>query len=594
MYATDIETKLSLLRTLHAKNLVYDDGMPVDTVLKWGHELEEYLGEREQYNDLFGAKHLIANALCRLGDISLAIDKVRIMFEESQESNYNFGIAMAFQAAGNTSAFSNSLTDAIKSYEKADEFFEKINEVGRYRKLLYNELIYTYLQMRQPEKALLYLNKIERLITIGSNDPIYLSYITNKAYYHIQVAEQEKAWLCLEEARMIIDDQQQKNNLNVFSFHIVRGKYYEKEKEYDLALKEYDLVASNDAGKLDPVKYTELISYKTKVLKEQGKAKEACLLFQEISEIKDSLNYQSYARQVNDLRATYQVNQMEIEYQSHKNTLIKTVTIFLAILLFITIFFIVYIIRSSRLLNSSKEEQKKAKIQAEKSAHSKSLFLSNMSHEIRTPLNALTGFSAILTEESIDNETRQQCNDIIQQNSHLLLKLIDDVIDLSSIEFGKMQFKFKENDAVSICRNVTEMVEKVKQSNASILFESSLNSLILYTDDARLQQVLINLLINATKFTPSGTITLGLEINKQGDAQFSVTDTGCGIPLKKQKQIFDRFEKLNEVKQGTGLGLSICKLIINHIGGRIWIDPSYTDGSRFCFTHPINREENRK
>ena len=102
-----------------------------------------------------------------------------------------------------------------------------------------------------------------------------------------------------------------------------------------------------------------------------------------------------------------------------------------------------------------------------------------------------------------------------------------------------------------------------------------------------MQQLLINLLINATKFTTEGSITL--EIRKESDdtAVFSVTDTGCGIPPENQGRIFNRFEKLNEGAQGTGLGLSICQLIVEQIGGRIWIDPEYTTGARFVFTHPI-------
>ena len=100
---------------------------------------------------------------------------------------------------------------------------------------------------------------------------------------------------------------------------------------------------------------------------------------------------------------------------------------------------------------------------------------------------------------------------------------------------------------------------------------------------------MIILLINATKFTPEGSITLRLEKESEETALFSVTDTGCGIPKEKQANIFQRFEKLDENAQGSGLGLSICQLIIEHIGGRIWIDPDYTEGSRFMFTHPINQ-----
>lgn len=224
---------------------------------------------------------------------------------------------------------------------------------------------------------------------------------------------------------------------------------------------------------------------------------------------------------------------------------------------------------------------------AENATRAKSIFLSNMSHEIRTPLNALSGFSSLLTEKGLDNEIRRQCNEVIQQNSELLLKLINDVIDLSSLEFGKLQFSIGKYDAVCICQNVIDTVNQVKQTQAEILFTTELKEVIIETDDSRLQQVLINLLINATKFTPEGSITLDLKKDMNHMILFTVTDTGCGIPRNKQGTIFQRFEKLNEGIQGSGLGLSICQLIIEHIGGRIWINPDYTKGSRFCFTHPI-------
>lgn len=198
------------------------------------------------------------------------------------------------------------------------------------------------------------------------------------------------------------------------------------------------------------------------------------------------------------------------------------------------------------------------------------------------------------TEESIDNETRKQCSDIIQQNSELLLKLINDVIDLSSLEVGKMKFKYERCDAVAICRNVIDMVEKIKQTNANVRFSTSLHSLELTTDNARLQQLLINLLINATKFTPQGSITMELEKQTEDIALFSVTDTGCGISPENQNKIFNRFEKLNENAQGTGLGLSICQLIIEQLGGKIWIDSNYEEGARFLFTHPIYHEQQGK
>ena len=224
-------------------------------------------------------------------------------------------------------------------------------------------------------------------------------------------------------------------------------------------------------------------------------------------------------------------------------------------------------------------------------AELKQSFLANMSHEIRTPLNALSGFSSLLTEENLDNETRRQCNEVILQNSELLLKLINDVIDLSSLEFGKIQFCINKYNVVNICRNVIDTVSKIKQTQAAICFITELESMDIETDDARLQQVLINLLINATKFTSQGSIILELRKQSEQELLFFVTDTGCGIPKEKQAAIFRRFEKLNENAQGSGLGLSICQLIIEHIGGKIWIDSDYTGGSRFFFTHPIRQSQ---
>ena len=115
-----------------------------------------------------------------------------------------------------------------------------------------------------------------------------------------------------------------------------------------------------------------------------------------------------------------------------------------------------------------------------------------------------------------------------------------------------------------------------------------MTSLEIETDQGRLQQMLVNLLVNATKFTKEGSITLALRLDEQGFAEFSVTDTGCGIPEEKQKKVFERFEKLDEYVQGTGLGLAICKLTITMMGGDIWIDKNYTEGARFVVRHPLN------
>lgn len=154
-----------------------------------------------------------------------------------------------------------------------------------------------------------------------------------------------------------------------------------------------------------------------------------------------------------------------------------------------------------------------------------------------------------------------------------MLHLINDILDISRLESGKTKFVFADCDVVQMCHIVLSTVEQARRTEAEYRFESMVDSLILNTDEQRLKQVLINLLTNASKFTPSGIICLSIQIKEErNEVEFSVTDTGCGIPVEKAEKVFARFEKLNEHAQGTGLGLSICKINVENLGGKYgWI-----------------------
>ena len=321
-----------------------------------------------------------------------------------------------------------------------------------------------------------------------------------------------------------------------------------------------------------------------------NEVKTQCDALRKIDANRDSISVQSYRAKVNKERNANMVAQEQLLINK-ENSMIMTFQITGLVVVLVLLGIGIFLIQKyNRRLKATREELNEARKVAENSMHLKSLFLSNMSHEIRTPLNALAGFSAILAEDNLDDETRKQFEGIIHQNSDLLLKLINDVVDFSKQQNGEMQFKIEKHDAVDICRNVVETVDKVKRTAAAILFESDLDTLTLSTDKARLQQMLINLLVNANKFTDKGKIVLSLE-REGNNALFSVTDTGCGIAPEQREKIFNRFEKLDENAQGTGLGLSICRLIIERLGGKIWVDPDYNDGARFCFTHPLAEKE---
>lgn len=291
------------------------------------------------------------------------------------------------------------------------------------------------------------------------------------------------------------------------------------------------------------------------------------------------------------------VNENPSFYEQYKYHIwtVATILVVLSAGLFVSLYFYYHTKKLKDELQESESALRDAKDRAEESSRLKSAFLANMSHEIRTPLNAIVGFSDVLASGGSSEDEQQGYVDIIKTNSDLLLRLINDILDVSRLEADRVTFTFEECDVVPLCQRVLASVSQARKSENEFIFECDRESMDMRTDTQRLQQVIINLLSNADKFTRNGKITLGLKVDeKQREVLFTVSDTGTGIPLEKQKLVFERFEKLNEYVQGTGLGLSICKLTVEKWGGEIWVDPGYTDGARFVFTHPLDIEQPKK
>ena len=291
------------------------------------------------------------------------------------------------------------------------------------------------------------------------------------------------------------------------------------------------------------------------------------------------------------------VNENPSFYEQYKYHIwtVATILVVLSAGLFVSLYFYYHTKKLKDELQESESALRDAKDRAEESSRLKSAFLANMSHEIRTPLNAIVGFSDVLASGGSSEDEQQGYVDIIKTNSDLLLRLINDILDVSRLEADRVTFTFEECDVVPLCQRVLASVSQARKSENEFIFECDRESMDMRTDTQRLQQVIINLLSNADKFTRNGKIALGLKVDeKQREVLFSVSDTGTGIPLEKQKLVFERFEKLNEYVQGTGLGLSICKLTVEKWGGEIWVDPGYTDGARFVFTHPLDIEQPKK
>lgn len=235
-------------------------------------------------------------------------------------------------------------------------------------------------------------------------------------------------------------------------------------------------------------------------------------------------------------------------------------------------------------LQNIEQELIKARIKAEQSDRLKSAFLANMSHEIRTPLNAIVGFSQLLPSAETAEE-KKLYSGIINQNSDILLQLINDILDLSKIEAGTLEYIKRPMNLGEVCRTIyTVHKERVKEG-VTLVFDNEEEDLLMEGDQNRIMQVITNFLTNASKFTYEGEIRFGFgRIDK--DIRVYVKDTGIGIEPEKVDHIFERFVKLNSFAQGTGLGLSICRMIIEKIGGEIGVTSELGKGSTFYFTIP--------
>ena len=240
---------------------------------------------------------------------------------------------------------------------------------------------------------------------------------------------------------------------------------------------------------------------------------------------------------------------------------------------------------------TNKKQQKEleaARIKAEESDRLKSAFLANMSHEIRTPLNAIVGFSKLVIDAECTNE-KEQYAEIIERNSEILLNLFNDILDLSSLEADSLSFNIRPIKLIDICLQLEQQFCYKVKNGTKLILDDVDTELYVSGDWNRIIQIISHLRSNAAKFTPKGEIHFGYR-EKEDFVEFYVKDSGIGIPAERVATIFQRFGKINDFVQGTGLGLTLCRMLVEKMGGRIWLRSQEGKGSRFYFTLPLIRQ----
>lgn len=544
------------------------------------------LDESQRYYTYFELERILIKSSLFRGEIRMAIAQSDQMYSKARALAYPFGNALALNAMGEVYSYTGRLREAGAAYEESLRLLDGMDGEDVHIRMLLVELIDYNLRIRNVNGASRYLARLN-LYPEDRLSPLELAmrHISN-ASCQLFKGDLKAASHCLAQIGQL--ETQLIPEIRQYLL-IIDARYLVATGEHEAALTAYNDFLQTEYARINHNIYKEALLEKADLLVKMGNKEEAYGQYGKVfSYIKTSFE-KNYPKEIDRLCTRFQADQLA--YQNERDRIVSMrfylagITVSVLFLIFLLVLGWKKIFR----LKHSQMRQEAMKEKAVQAIQRKNMFLSNMSHEVRTPLNAIVGFSAVLTDEdeSFDDESRREFSEIIKVNSFQLLKLINDILDFSDFENDNITFNIRTHDAVKLCNEVVETVMASRKLEVEMRFDTDLSVLMLDTDDARLRQVLINLLVNATKFTEQGSIVLELKMADVDTALFSVTDTGCGIPPEKQHLIFERFEKLNDFVQGSGLGLSICQLIVKYMNGKLWVDSGYTRGARFCFTHPL-------
>ena len=544
------------------------------------------LDESQRYYTYFELERILIKSSLFRGEIRMAIAQSDQMYSKARALAYPFGNALALNAMGEVYSYTGRLREAGTAYEESLRLLDGMDGEDVHIRMLLVELIDYNLRIRNVNGASRYLARLN-LYPEDRLSPLELAmrHISNASCQlfkgDLKAASHHLVQIGQLEAQLIPEIRQY--------LLIIDARYLVATGEHEAALTAYNDFLQTEYARINHNIYKEALLEKADLLVKMGNKEEAYGQYGKVfSYIKTSFE-KNYPKEIDRLCTRFQADQLA--YQNERDRIVS-MRFYLAGIIVSVLFLIFLLVLGWKKIFRLKHSQMRQEAMKEKAVQAiqrKNMFLSNMSHEVRTPLNAIVGFSAVLTDEdeSFDDESRREFSEIIKVNSFQLLKLINDILDFSDFENDNITFNIRTHDAVKLCNEVVETVMASRKLEVEMRFDTDLSVLMLDTDDARLRQVLINLLVNAAKFTEQGSIVLELKMADAGTALFSVTDTGCGIPPEKQHLIFERFEKLNDFVQGSGLGLSICQLIVKYMNGKLWVDSGYTRGARFCFTHPL-------
>lgn len=595
-----------------------------DSMLYWGNLVDSVAYSQKEYpNALFYVKNLYCKDLMWKKNYETAMSDVMDFYKLASKTNQKYGMILCSECLGLIYRAVYRDNDAVAAYQECLDLLENYGEQKKIQmqitpaaKLDFQMRI-TGLQLESCYRARMfeqaeqiagrYLQYIKQQEMMNEKDgevyPVkreYWLFYSLCVDMYTRQNKLDKAKEALDNAAKYAGNLPAEGDYVKLVYLFSQAYYYKQSGDLPLALRYINELLSIE-------RIADELQLKADILKEQGKLDEALLLYDELDAFNIKNNDATFMRQINQLRTLHEVNNKEVRNreiaysnqkmsQKQKQLYLSMMVVFILLILLYILY--QYIRRTQQLRNELQHEKDslleseknliREKEKAEKISRMKSTFVANMSHEIRTPLNAIVGFSSLLTDTSSDLTEKEEYASIIKNNTDVLLNLVNDVLDLSRMETGDLNFKFGYYSLLECSQKALDSVRCRMSDQVKLVFTPDPAPVTLYTDTLRLQQLFTNLLTNAIKFTTEGEIRLSYKLIEEGrKVLIAVTDTGYGIPLEKQATIFKRFEKLDEYKSGAGLGLSICSIIADHLGGSISIDSSYTEGARFVFIHPV-------
>lgn len=339
-----------------------------------------------------------------------------------------------------------------------------------------------------------------------------------------------------------------------------------------------------------PYHVPDLHDISAQIYEQMGDYKQAFEHEKRYALMKDSITSSRAEEKLNKLQVEYDVDKLNFENArlANKNKLIMLFA--LSFILILVCGVCIYLYKILKKEKRIKEAMRRLKVKAEESENMKTVFVNSICHEIRTPLNSIVGFSEVLADNSVEEESKEEVAELITSNAAILTTLVDDMLYVANLDASAEPLKCSDIDLCNICRQEMDRAKSVAKPGIAYKLELPDESFLISTDAEYLALVFKNLLDNARKFTEKGSITLGYYAdNALKKLVIYVSDTGCGIPSDKYEEVFERFTKLDTFMRGTGLGLYLCRLIVTRLKGNIAIDSDYTAGTRILIYLPLKQ-----